>query len=76
MEHAVEQASDSLEQRPKLTWRIMAFATMMFVPFVAAIIIYIGAFVVSGDVYAAEDAGQDGDVAGWKHNLVGICPLH
>jgi hypothetical protein len=54
----------------------MAFATMMFVPFVAAIIIYIGAFVVSGDVYAAENAGQDGDVASWKHNLVGICPLH
>jgi|TARA_B100000809_G_scaffold246903_1_gene275340 hypothetical protein len=76
MRDVVEQTSDSLEQRPKLTWGIMAFATIIFVPFVAAIIIYIGAFVVSGDVYAAEDAGQDGDVAGWKHNLVGICPLH
>lgn len=72
----MDQKSDALEQRPKLTWSIMAFATMMFVPFVAAIIIYIGAFVVSGDVYAAENAGQDGDVASWKHNLVGICPLH
>ena len=49
---------------------------MLFVPFMAAIIIYIGAFVVSDDVYAAEDSGQEGDAAGWKHNLVGICPLH
>jgi len=49
---------------------------MLFVPFFAAIVIYIGAFAVSGDVYAAEDSGQDGDVAGWKHNLVGVCPLH
>ena len=76
MGHAVEQTSDTLEQRPKLTWSITAFATMLFVPFMAAIIIYIGAFVVSDDVYAAEDSGQEGDVAGWKHNLVGICPLH
>ena len=72
----MDQTSDALEQPPKLTWGIMAFATIIFVPFVAAIIIYIGAFAVSGNVYAAEAAGQEGDVAGWKHNLVGICPLH
>ena len=72
----MEQTSEALEQQPKLTWGIMAFATMLFVPFVAAIVIYIGAFAVSGDVYAAEASGQDDDVAGWKHNLVGICPLH
>ena len=72
----MEQTSETPEQQPKLTWGIMAFATMLFVPFVAAIVIYIGAFVVSGDVYAAEASGQGGDVAGWKHNLVGVCPLH
>ena len=73
----MEQTSGALEQQPKLTWGIVAFAAMLFVPFVAAIIIYIGAFVVSGDVYTAEAAsGADMDVAGWKHNLVGICPLH
>ena len=41
-----------------------------------AIVIYIGAFVVSDDVYAAKSAGLDDTVAGWKHNLVGVCPLH
>ena len=73
----MEQASEELEQQPKLTWGIVAFAGLLFVPLVAAIVIYIGAFVVSSDVYAAEASTQDGtDVAGWKHNLVGICPLH
>jgi hypothetical protein len=72
----VEKTTETLEQQPKLTWGILAFAGMLFVPFVAAIVIYIGAFVVSGDVYAAEASGQDGDVASWKHSLVGVCPLH
>ncbi len=73
----MEQAPEELEQRPKLTWGILAFTALLFVPFVAAIVIYIGAFVVSGDVYAAEALSQDGTaVAGWKYNLVGICPLH
>jgi hypothetical protein len=72
----MEQIPEALEAQPKLTWSIMAFAAMLFVPFVAAIIIYIGAFAVSGDVYAAEASGQNGDVSGWKHNLVGVCPLH
>ena len=72
----MDQASDPLEQKPKLTWSIMAFATMLFVPFALAIIIYIGAFVVSDDVYAAKAAGLDDAVASWKHNLVGVCPLH
>ncbi len=73
----MEQSPEELEQQPKLTWGILAFAALLFVPFVAAIVIYIGAFVVSGDVYAAEALSQDGAaVAGWKHNLVGICPLH
>jgi len=72
----LEQTTKAVDQQPKLTWAILAFAGMLFVPFFAAIVIYIGAFAVSGDVYAAEDSGQDGDVAGWKHNLVGVCPLH
>jgi len=54
----------------------MAFATMLFVPFALAIVIYIGAFAVSDDVYAAKSAGLDHTVAAWKHNLVGVCPLH
>jgi len=54
----------------------MAFATMLFVPFALAIVIYIGAFAVSDDVYAAKAAGLDDAVASWKHNLVGVCPLH
>ena len=33
-------------------------------------------FVVSDDVYAAKSAGLDDTVAGGKHNLVGVCPLH
>ena len=72
----MDQTSDPLEQKPRLTWSIMAFATMLFVPFALAIVIYIGAFAVSDDVYAAESAGLDDTVASWKHNLVGICPLH
>jgi len=72
----VDQRSDPLEQKPRLTWGIMAFATMLFVPFALAIAIYIGAFAVSDDVYAAKSAGLDDTVAGWKHNLVGVCPLH
>ena len=72
----MDEKSDSLEQKPRLTWGIMAFATMLFVPFALAIVIYIGAFVVSDDVYAAKSAGLDDTVAGWKHNLVGVCPLH
>ena len=54
----------------------MAFATMLFAPFALAIVIYIGAFAVADDVYAAKSAGLDDTVAGWKHNLVGVCPLH
>ena len=72
----MEQIPETLEAQPKLTWGIMAFAAMLFVPFVTAIVIYIGAFAVSGDVYAAEESGQGGDVAEWKHSLIGICPLH
>ena len=72
----MDQTSNQLEQNPKLTWSIMAFATMLFVPFALAIVIYIGAFAVSDDVYAAKAAGLDDAVASWKHNLVGVCPLH
>ncbi len=72
----MDQKPDQLEQKPKLTWGIMAFATMLFAPFALAIVIYIGAFAVADDVYAAKSAGLDDTVAGWKHNLVGVCPLH
>ena len=72
----MDQKSYPLEQSPRLTWGVMAFATMLFIPFALAIVIYIGAFVVSDDVYAAKSAGLDDTVAGWKHNLVGVCPLH
>ena len=72
----MDQKSDPLAQKPRLTLGVMAFATMLFVPFALAIVIYIGAFAVSDDVYAAKSAGLDHTVAAWKHNLVGVCPLH
>lgn len=67
------------------------FIASLILPAVAAVGIYLGAWVVASDVYAARDAqgaslnGQnesgfaaaaDDGVAGWKKALVGICPAH
>ncbi len=63
----------------------IAFIAALFLPFVFALFIYLGAWAVSDEVYAAEAPAQqpgfntasaNSDVAGWKHTLVGVCPLH
>lgn len=71
---------------PRLTRGFVAFIGVMCLPAVAALGVFLGAWAVSGEVYAAEDArtagasatmhGGEGDVAGWKQTLVGICPIH
>ena len=76
----------------RVTAGFIAFVTAMFLPVLIAVVIYLGAWAVSGEVYAAEAAQADsvqqglfndpppvnGDtnVAGWKKTLVVICPLH
>lgn len=71
----------------RVTPGFIAFVLAMFVPVVIAIVVVIGAWVVSDEVYAAEAEdsrfanspvlnGESEDVAGWKKSLVGICPLH
>jgi hypothetical protein len=64
------------------------FLSALFLPMIAAVAIYLGAWAVSGQVHAAEAAQNsqiantqsnsltDTHVAGWKKSLVGICPLH
>jgi hypothetical protein len=66
----------------------IAFLSAMILPAVAALAIFFGAWMVSGEVYAAEQPAGDGsltaadfsrdggEVAGWKRTLVGVCPLH
>jgi hypothetical protein len=75
----------------KVTPGFVAFVAFLFLPIVAALVIYLGAWAVSSEVQAAEAAAanpavsdsQDGfntvsehEVAGWKRTLVGVCPLH
>jgi hypothetical protein len=75
----------------KVTPGFIAFVAFLFLPIVAALVIYLGAWAVSSEVQAAEAAtdspgvstSQDGfntvsehEVAGWKRTLVGVCPLH
>ena len=71
----------------RVTPGFLAFAGLCFAPVVLALLIYLGAWAVSSEVYAAEAAAEertagfntqvaDPDVAGWKRTLVGVCPLH
>jgi hypothetical protein len=72
----------------RVTAGFVAFLGMLFLPILAGIVIYVGAWAVADDVYAAEatTAGSNpttaaattthSDAAGWKRTLVGICPLH
>ncbi len=76
----------------RVTPGFIAFVAAMFLPVFVALFIYVGAWAVSSQVYAAEAAQQesvqgtrfadsqvlnaDEDVAGWKKALVGLCPLH
>ena len=67
----------------EFTRGFVAFIGAMVVPAVLALAIFLGAWAVSGEVYAAEAAAGSGaandnaaEVAGWKQSLVGICPIH
>lgn len=65
----------------------IAFVGLCFTPIIAALFIYLGAWAVSSEVYAAEAAAEqqgasfntvaaNPEVAGWKRTLVNVCPLH
>jgi hypothetical protein len=70
----------------QVTPGFIAFVGVCFTPFILALFIYLGAWAVSSEVYAAEAAAEeragfntvaaDPEVAGWKRTLVGVCPLH
>ena len=71
----------------RVTPGFIAFAGLCFAPVVLALFIYLGAWAVSSEVYAAEAAEEQGasfntvsssdtEVAGWKRTLVSVCPLH
>ena len=70
----------------RVTPGFIAFFGLCFTPVIVALSIYLGAWAVSSEVYAAEAAAEeragfntqpaDPDVAGWKRTLVGVCPLH
>ena len=72
----------------RVTAGFIAFVGAMLIPVVIGIAVFIGAWAVAGEVYAAEAAqesrfatspslnGEGEDVAGWKRSLVGLCPLH
>ncbi|HLF76452.1 MAG TPA: hypothetical protein VJB57_03090 [Dehalococcoidia bacterium] len=67
-----------------------AFLVAVFLPVIAAVFIYLGAWAVSAEVNAAEAASlpserqtvsnslndEEAKVAGWKKTLVGVCPVH
>jgi hypothetical protein len=72
----------------RVTPGFIAFVGVCFLPFVVALFIYLGAWAVSSEVYAAEAAAEeqrtgfntvsasDTHVAGWKRTLVTVCPFH
>ena len=63
-------------QRTSLSFGFAAFLGVLTLPFLLGIALYVGAWIVSEDVYAAQATDRTEDVAGWKHALVGVCPLH
>lgn len=82
-----EQDDEEIVEPFRVTPGFIAFVGAMFVPVIIAIVVFIGAWAVSGEVYAAEQQqsrfansprlnGEESDVADWKKSLVGICPLH
>ena len=83
--------ADGLPIEPfKVTPGFLAFVGLMCLPALTALMIFFGAWMVSSEVYAAEDAvdqpassfgqpvepGSGKQVEGWKRALVGVCPLH
>jgi hypothetical protein len=85
----IDLQSDEAEEF-RVTPGFIAFLAMLFLPILAGIVIYVGAWAVADDVYAADastagasqptapaaNTTPNGDVAGWKRTLVGVCPLH
>jgi hypothetical protein len=71
----------------RVTPGFLIFVTVLLLPAVAAVAIFLGAALVAGEVYAADAATRPvaqsatahrvgEDVEGWKRTLVGICPVH
>jgi len=63
----------------RVTRGLIAFMAVMVLPAILATAIVGGAWAVSDEVYAAQQAAADGrptDVAGWKTSLVAVCPIH
>jgi hypothetical protein len=82
-----EPEQEEIVEPFRVTPGFIAFVSAMFVPVVIALVVVIGAWAVSGEVYAAEEREsrfansgclncESDEVAGWKKSLVGICPLH
>ena len=81
----MQDLEDTIAEPFRTTPGFIAFVGAMFLPVVLAIVIYLGAWAVSDDVYAAEARAREpgaannltsDDAAGWKKTLVGICPVH
>ena len=76
--------ANGLDVEPfRVTPGFIAFVTALLLPALVAVIVYLGAWLVAGEVYAAERAPSsvefsagETEVAGWKKALVGICPAH
>lgn len=73
----------------RVTPGFVAFVALCFLPVLLALSIFLGAWAVSSEVYAAEAAAEaqparqsgfntasEDEVAGWKRTLVSICPAH
>ena len=77
----------ALDRPTRMTRGFIAFIAAMLLPGIFALVVFFAAWAVSDEVYAAElhpdsattstaRAEQQGDVAGWKRAVVGICPIH
>jgi hypothetical protein len=57
----------------------IGFVVLACLPAFIALVVFFGAWMVAGDVEAAEartEPGQPVQVEGWKSTLVGLCPVH
>jgi hypothetical protein len=91
LERSAFDPDDIVVEPFRVTPGFIGFIGLLLLPAIAAVAIYLGAWVVADDVYAAERPAaatsaqeanfavvtEDGKhVAGWKKTLVGICPAH
>ncbi len=57
--------------------KFIAFSILLILPPVLFMVLVLAAWVVSGDVYAAQSTNGDSmSVESWKRTLVLVCPLH